>query len=201
MKVDLPHEFEAKYYFVDPEGIRSVLRHFGAVLIQPETLYRRAVFEPAEGVGMHGDYARVRDEGVRVTMSIKRHAKEGEGMAENGELCLTIDSFDRGRQLLEAIGMHEKAYQETKREVWELEGAEICIDTWPGLDPYVEIEASSEAEVLGVATLLELDGLRSTPGGVDILYSEVYGVSEVLVNRQTPLITFEHPPVWTVRQP
>lgn len=149
---------------------------------------------------MHGDYARVRDEGVRVTMSIKRHAKEGEGMAENGELCLTIDSFDTGRQLLSAIGMHEKAYQETRREVWELEGTEVCIDTWPGLDPYVEIEASSEPEVTRIAKLLKLDGLRSTPSGVDVLYSEVYGVSGELVNRQTPLITFDQPPIWTIPQ-
>lgn len=201
MRADLPHEFEAKYYFVDPEAIRSVLRRAKATLTQPETLYRRAVFEPTEGGRMHGDYARVRDEGVRVTMSIKRHAKEGEGMAENGELCLTIDSFNRGRQLLAAIGMHEKAYQETRREMWELEGAEVCIDTWPGLDPYVEIEASSEPEVTRIAKLLELDGLRSTPGGVDVLYSEVHGVSGELVNRQTPLITFDHPPVWSIRQP
>lgn len=197
---DLPHEFEAKYYFVDPHRVRSVLERVGATLIQPEMLYRRAVFEPGEGGSMHGDYARVRDEGSRVTMSVKRHAKEGEGMAENGELCLTIDSFETGRRLLAAMGMHEKAYQETKRETWGFEGVEICIDTWPGLDPYVEIEAPSEVEVLSVAKLLGLDDLRSTPSGVDVLYSEIYGVSGEVVNRQTPLITFDHPPVWTTRR-
>lgn len=200
MPAELPHEFEAKYYFVDPSRVRSVLGRTGAILTQPETLYRRAVFEPGADGSMNGDYARVRDEGIRVTMSVKRHAKEGEGMAENGELCLMIDSFETGRQLLWAVGMQEKAYQETKRETWELEGVEICIDTWPGLDPYVEIEASSEAEVLRIAKLLELDGLRSTPSGVDVLYSEVYGVSGEVVNRETPLITFDHPPIWTIRK-
>lgn len=200
MPSPLPPEFEAKFYYVDPVVVRSTLHNNRAVLIQPETLYRRAVFEFPDNAGMSGDYARVRDEGVRITMSIKRHARNGEGMQANGERCLQINSFDDGCALLLDLGMRQKAYQETKRETWTLDGVEICIDTWPGLRPYVEIEAPNEALVLATAKLLTLDRLRSTPGGVDVLYCEEYGVTPERVNRQTPLITFDHPPEWTVQQ-
>jgi hypothetical protein len=37
--------------------------------------------------------------------------------------------------------MREKSYQETYREVWEMNNEiEIMIDEWPGMSPFIEIE-------------------------------------------------------------
>lgn len=35
------------------------------------------------------------------------------------EVMVVVDNYDKARQLLTAIGCIEKAYQETKREVWQ----------------------------------------------------------------------------------
>ncbi len=49
------------------------------------------------------------------------------------------------RQIFTASGLREKAYQETYRETWKmLDGTEIMLDEWPGIEPFIEIEGVSE---------------------------------------------------------
>ena len=36
--------------------------------------------------------------------------------------------MEKARELLNTLGCQERAYQETKRELWKLDGVEITID-------------------------------------------------------------------------
>lgn len=189
-------EFEAKFYFIDKEQYRSQLREIGAVLVHPEKLFRRSIYESTDKSTINGDYARVRDEGDKITLSIKTHAKELEGMDAQQEIVLTVDNFDAANDLLKALNLRCKAYQETTRETWILEGAEITIDTWPGLEPYTEIEAENEEKVFRIARILGVDALKKSFRSVSYLYQEVYGIDEDTVNNATPRITFEELPTW-----
>lgn len=47
-----------------------------------------------------------------------------------------------------------KSYQETKRVSFTLEGAQLEIDKWPLIPPYLEIEAATTEDVIRVAELL-----------------------------------------------
>ncbi len=50
--------------------------------------------------------------------------------------------------------MPYKSLQESKRETWELFGAEVVLDIWPWLNPYIEIEGKSENQLKEITKLL-----------------------------------------------
>ena len=184
-------EFEATFIDINPDEIRQKLTDLGAKLVYPEKLMRRIVFHPPASIP--GGWMRVRDEGDKITLSLKVVA--GENITDQKEIELKIDNFEEGMRLLEAIGARKKAYQETKREKWEYEKCDITIDTWPGLDPFSEIESSiSEAEVKAVSQKLELDYSQAIFGSVEVIYEQKLGIPPEVINNQTPEITFKNPP-------
>ena len=134
-------EYEASYLNIDKDEVRSRLKKAGAKLIKPEFLQRRYVWHFPKGHEIYGSWIRIRDEGDKITMSVK--IVDGRNLEDQREVMLTIDSFDKAREMLNLIGCQERAYQETKRELWHLDGAEITIDEWPHLEPFVEVEAMS----------------------------------------------------------
>lgn len=108
------------------------------------------------------------------------------------EICLTVDSFEQAEALLAALGCRRKAYQETKRELWTLDGVEIMIDEWPFLDPFVEIEGTSEEAVKSVAEKLGFDYAQAIFGAVDVVYMRKYPhLTADRINNHTPSIIFE----------
>jgi len=51
-----------------------------------------------------------------------------------------VDDFQTCVQFLQAVGLEQKAYQETYREIRDLDGVQITFDERPGLQPFMEIE-------------------------------------------------------------
>lgn len=64
-------------------------------------------------------------------------------------------------------------------------------DTWPFLEPFIEIEGPSESAVQDVAEQLGLDWNDAIFGAVDELYSKVYNISKDRINNNTPKIIFD----------
>jgi adenylate cyclase, class 2 len=184
-------EFEATFIDVNVEEVRKKLRSIGAKLIYPERLMTRVVFFPPKTI--KGGWMRVRDEGDKITLSLKQ--VDGDKIEDQKEICFNIDDFDQGCQFLEAIGAKKKSFQETKRELWNYDDIEICIDTWPGLDPYVEIESDSEDKVKKVSALLGFDFTKAIFGAADVIYEMKLGIPPDVINNQTPEITFQNPPL------
>lgn len=182
-------EYEAVFTNIDPEVFRAALTNTGATLIRPEYLQKRSAFNLPAGVQTKQGWARVRDEGDKVTMSVK--SIDGEGIESQKESCVTVDSYEQAEVLLTQLGCVKKAYQETKRELWLLDGVEVTIDTWPFLEPFVEVEGASEAVVRSVAETLGLDWSRAKFCAVDTLYSEKYNIPTDQINNHTPEILFE----------
>lgn len=179
-------EFEATFADVDKDDIRARLKEVGAELVCSEKRMRRVNFDPVDTP--RNSWVRVRDEGDRITMSYKVvdiGAIEGQK-----EVCIEIDDFDRGSALLEALGAKRKAYQETLREMWGLNGVEITIDTWPFLEPFVEIEGQSEQVVSDVAKKIGFDYSEALFCAVDELYHRKYGILHDQINNQSEL-TFD----------
>ncbi len=183
-------EFEATFIDIDTDQVREKLELLGAICLKPETLMRRVVFFPPQEV--KGGWLRVRDEGDVITMSLKQVT--GSKIEDQKEVMLRIHDFTSGVNLLEALGARKKAYQETRREAWLLNGVEVTIDTWPGLDPFVEVEGHSEADVKSVVEALELNYEEALFGSVDIIYEKKLGIPPDVINMHTPEITFENPP-------
>jgi adenylate cyclase class 2 len=181
-------EYEAVFTNIEPDSFRAVLTSAGAELARAEYMQKRSAFNLPDSVVTHKGWARVRDEGDKITMSVK--SIEGEGIESQKESCVTVDSFKQAESLLTQLGCDRKAYQETKRELWMLDGVEVTIDTWPFLEPFVEVEGVSEAVVQAVAEKLGFDWSQAKFCAVDTLYSEKYGISTDQINNHTPEITF-----------
>jgi len=181
-------EFEATFPDIDKNLIRKRLNKSGAKLIKPEFLQKRSVFNFPKGHEIKGGWARVRNEDEKNTMSIK--IVDGSKITDQKEICLQIDNFKKAKQFLKILGCKEKAYQETKREIWNLNNVEITIDEWPFLEPFVEIEGRSEKAVKQVARKLGFDYKKAFFGAVGTLYGRKYNFREDVFNNQTSKIVF-----------
>jgi adenylate cyclase, class 2 len=184
-------EYEATFINIDKDEIRGRLEKAGAALIKPEFLMKRIVFELPVGHEIPGGWLRVRDEGDKITMSLK--VVNGNKIEDQKETCLKIDDFDEGVKFLESIGARQKAYQESRRELWLLDGVEVTIDEWPYLEPYVEVEGQSEAIVKATSEKLGFDYAQALFCSVDTLYNKKYGVPFEVINHKTNRITFIDP--------
>ena len=173
--LDMNKEIEATFLNIDKDEYRTTLKQEGAKLIQAETLMRRSVFD----TGPHS-FLRVRDEGRRIVITYK-NIKE-QSLTGVDEINLEVDSYSGAVALLEAAGLRLKSRQETLREEWELDGAEITIDTWPALPAYTEIEGSNSEIVNKVAEQLGFSMNEAHYGSVDQIYHHYYGVNQKDVN-------------------
>ncbi len=181
-------EWEATFWPIDKDEMRARLRAAEATLIYPERLMRRVNFFPPDEEYAKRAWVRVRDEGDRITMSLK---EGGPAMEDQKERQILIDNFDEGVEFLLNLGCRQKNYQETRREFWKLQGAEITIDEWPFLPTCVEIEGVSAELVEEIAGRIGFkweDALFCT---VDKLYAKHYGIEPTYLNREVPRLIFE----------
>ena len=79
------------------------------------------------------------------------------------------------------------------REVWKRNGVEVTIDTWPGLNPFVEVEAQTEDTVREVSEELGFDFEKALFGSIDLVYQKELGIFAATINT-LPEITFANPP-------
>lgn len=182
-------EFEATFPNIKKSDARAKLKKAGAKLIRKEFMQKRSVFNLPSGHEIKGGWLRVRDEGDKITMSLK--IVDGDKIENQKEIQLKIDDYDEGVVFLETVGAIRKAYQETKRELWELDGVDITIDEWPFLEPFVEVEGKSEEEVKKVSQKIGFDYSKAKFCSVDILYSEKYGFPEDHFNNHSPKVIFD----------
>ncbi len=163
-------EYEATFTNIDKDNIRKQLLQAGAQLVRKEFLQKRVVFSLPSGQEIEGAWLRVRDEGDKITMSFK--IVDGDKIINQRETKLVVDSFAEARDFLLGIGCREKAYQESKRELWKIDEVEITIDEWPFLEPFVEVEGSSEIEIKNISEKIGFDYNQAKFCSVDTLYQE-----------------------------
>ena len=184
-------EYEAKFLNINIEEVRAKLKNIGAQLVRPEFLMRRVVFVTPSKI--ENAWLRVRDEGDKITMSLKIDG--GEKIHDQKESQIMISDFTAGCKFLESIGARKTAYQENKREVWKQSGVEFDIDTWPGLNTFLEIEGVSEEVVKKAASELGFDWSGAVFGSVGRLYIKELGINIDEAGSEIPEITFTNPPV------
>ena len=182
-------EYEATFIKINKKEIKKRLEDSGAKLIRKEYLQKRAVFLLPKGNEINGGWLRVRDEGDKITMSLK--IVDGNKIHDQKEVMLQVDNFEEAKKFLTSIGCQEKAYQESKRELWKLDDVEITVDEWPFLEPFVEVEGNSEEVVKAVSEKIGFDYGKAKFCAVDTLYSEKYGIEKEQINNNTPKILFE----------
>ena len=186
-------EFEATFINVNKDALRTKLTDVGATLVRSEYPQKRVNFDLQNLGRGFWEWARVRDEGDKITMAYKSIPLNA-SIDQQKEIEFEISDMDAGIEFLTALGGRMTNYSETLRERWELDGVEIDIDTWPHLEPYVEIEGESENAVQGVAKKLGYEWKDAKFCGAGRIYEMVYGTHpDKLSKEKTIRLTFDDP--------
>ena len=181
-------EYEATFENINKDEIREKLKKVGAILVKPEFLQKRIPFY-LPGKNVTGkSFARVRDEGDKVTMSFKSF--DGDKIENQKELCIEVSDFEKAVEFLELLGCKRKSYQESKREIWKLDNVEIMLDEWPFLEPFVEVEGKSEEEVKKVSEKIGFYYSKALFSNTAMLYQKKYNIPNDKINVEL-LVVFD----------
>ncbi len=183
-------EIEATFLSINKEKIRKKLEKSGFKLVIPEYLMRRKTFDMPSIEGSK-KWGRVRQEFNKITMTIKEI--RGSGISDVFETEIIVNDFDTACSFFEACGIKTKAFQENMREVWSRDNIETMIDTWPGLNPFIEIESSSVENVKKISMELGFNFKEAVFGSIDLVYEIELGIpAQTIID--LPEITFKNIP-------
>lgn len=168
-------EIEVKFLNVDIDDVRRRLKDAGAHLEQPMRQMKRALIEEPHHA-KESMFIRIRDEGDKVTLCLKKKTKAlmEATIDSTFEIETTVGDFDTTVQIFDVAGWKYTTFQESKRETWVLDEAEVVIDEWPWISPYIEIEAATEEIVRSVADKLGFSWDDAVFGSVDVIYNKEY---------------------------
>jgi adenylate cyclase, class 2 len=142
-------EHEAKILDIDPEAMEQLILEQGGSKLG-DKLMRRYVYDITPGD--ESKWIRLRDTGSEVTLAVKHILSDAIDGTKETEVA--VSNFERTNELLGLLGFTPKSYQENKRTSFMLDDAELEIDSWPQIPPYLEIEGKSREDVVRVAALL-----------------------------------------------
>ena len=183
-------EIEVKFLNIDVEEIEKKLKDIGAEKVF-EKLYKRKTFDyPDFRLDKKGSWIRLRHEGDEITLAFKQRLGIGKDNDEGmEEIEFVVSDFEQAEHFLLSIGLIRKGYQENKRIRYQLGNIEFDIDSWPKLNPYLEIETPSWEEIDKAISLLGLDPKEKRIFSTNQIY-ELEGINlneyiEVTFNKMT----------------
>ena len=194
-------EIEVKFPNLSHDSVRESLTKLGADCTTPNRLMRRVVIHTPDMTSRNA-FVRIRDEGDKATITYKQFDADSIDGAKEYEIA--VNSFEEAINIFTAAGLEYDTYQESRRETWTLDGAEIVLDEWPWLNPYIEVEGESEEVVRSVSKKLGFKWSDGQFGGIANLYLLQYpfigkeGISTI--NQSWPVIRFEDEPPALITQ-
>jgi len=142
----MAEEIEVKILNIKKDEIEKKLEAIGAIKGE-EKLFKSISFDfPGLRLDNDASWVRLRDEGERITLAYKKRiGMKTDGGNDKGmeEIEVEVSDYEKTAEVLRKLGMIEKFSQEKKRTTWVKDTVHFDIDTWPRLDPYLEIEADS----------------------------------------------------------
>ena len=182
-------EFEIKFISINKDEIRKKLIKIGAICVAKEKIMKRVIYD-----FWKNKYARIRNEWDKITCTFKEIADCTDDINCVKEVETSVWDFDVMKTIFEKMWIKQKAYQETKREIWEVNWEiEFMIDTWPWLNPFIEIEWENEEVVKKYTKILWFDYEEWIFGTVSEVYKKELWLSSNYINSLS-VITFDKPP-------
>ena len=161
-------EFEAKVLNINRENILEKLNRLGAVKIKDYS-FRRYVFDTIPK--QDSRWIRLRSDGTETTLTVKEI--NNDKIDGTHEWEMKVSDIDTALKILEKIGIQPRGYQENLRTEYKINNVEVSIDTWPYLEPYIEIEGKDKNEVVNTARLLGFNESELTSVNTEKLYKDM----------------------------
>lgn len=158
-------EVEAKLRLTDPEALHAKLRELDAVHDR-DMIETNTYFDQPDGT------LKSTDQGLRVRVEVDQATGKVEALLTHkgprahgrlksrSETELGVSDARGAAQLLSVLGYHPVLTFEKQRTRYLLDGCRVEIDRLPYLGTFVEIEGTTEQDVMGVQNKL---GLGDTP--------------------------------------
>ncbi len=145
-------EYEIQVLDIEENEIKAKLQWLNAEFIS-ENLMKRWVFDMSEDDSQ--EWIRLRDDWTKVNITYKKRWSTDIWNTE--EIEIIVNDFEKTADILNKLQFKDKYYQENKRTLYKLWNTEFCIDSWPKIPIYLEIESTSEEEVRKWIELLWLE--------------------------------------------
>jgi len=152
-------EVELKFKVDNPEEFVRRLKKLGAKKVD-DGLEENIKFTDSAGrIEKNDELLRLRSYAGRADITHKRMMPSTK-FKQREEVVVNIDSFGKGRALLERLGFRAKGRYEKKRQTWELGDVGITLDTMPHMGNFMEIEGTED----GIKQTAEKLGLHMKDG-------------------------------------
>lgn len=118
-------------------------------------------------------WIRLRQSNKKIELTCKHIIENtNKNFQEVHEIEFNVSDFNEANLFLESIGISKRSYQEKIRYSYTYKGAEIEIDLWPMLEPYVEIECDNDKIIKEIIDKLELKYKKVVSINTEELYRE-----------------------------
>lgn len=129
-------------------------------------------------------WIRLRESNNKIELTTKHILEKQNDKFQNViETEIEVSSLEETNRLLENIGIARRSYQEKIRYSYEYKTAEIEIDIWPKLQPYMEIECDDEETINEIIEKLNLKSNEVVSLNTEQLYKrigvDVHSMSEL----------------------
>lgn len=129
-------------------------------------------------------WLRLRQSNDKVMLTSKHILEKNKTNFQNVvETEIEVSSLEETNLLLESLGLAKRSYQEKIRYSYKYKSAEIEIDLWPLLKPYIEIECDDENIINEIVKLLGVSDKEIVSLNTEQLYKriniDVHSMSEL----------------------
>lgn len=175
MDSDKMLEIEVKFRVDNPGKIIEKLDQLGAKKVD-EGFERNLKFDKDGQLMKAGSLLRLRSYAGKANITYKKRLPSEKFMMRE-EIILNIDSFERGKKLLEAIGFKQDFIYEKKRQTWEYNEVGILVDVVT-IGNFIEIEGTKEkiAETAGKLGLDMRDAVPLSYGELFVEHCKAKGI-------------------------
>ena len=116
-------------------------------------------------------WIRLRKSNDEVELTVKHiYEKNDSKFQKVQEYEIKVSDLKEANELLESIGVVKRNYQEKIRYSFEYKNAQIEIDQWPLLEPYMEIECDDETLIQKLISELKFDNKEIVSLNTEQLY-------------------------------
>lgn len=119
-------------------------------------------------------WIRLRESDGETELTVKHvFEKSNSSLQKVKEAETKVFSFEEANDILEEIGLASRSYQEKIRISYEYGKANIEIDIWPMLKPYIEIESGDEKLIDNLINLLNYQNKEIVSINTEQLYKRI----------------------------
>lgn len=167
-------EIEVRFLNIDKSAISKRLKEIGAKDLGEDLLREIIFYNKSLSWRSQRKFVRLRQTKKDIHISYKH--KPIQHSIDIKEIEVTVDSFEKGKLLLQEIGLTAYREQEKRRHTYKLGEVIVDIDTWPKIPTYLELEGPSEEALRNAARLLDLEWADAVFAGAGYVIEHFYKI-------------------------